>query len=238
MVNTRSTFSDALLELQHYQDLDDDTVPHIMSTNTSAPVHFPLPTITKLRDEDQLQINGNNFSSWKKIHIILFEAQGVYDIVNGLNPKPNDKSPNYAEWIDKDAKARAQLCINLQLALLSDIPIDTANDIWKTLIARFETTDSLTRSLAHSELKDFKITDKIPIKNQIAIFRDLRGAYINAGGELTDSDWKDIIIGSLFCSPFQRHLKVRAPLDNPSGRREKKNSKWRTQTSGQRRQQR
>ncbi len=171
------------------------------SSTTTPPIG-----IIRFRSEDILQSTGNNFTAWKKLILILFKAQGVIKIVNAPLPNPPKMIPPMKTGTDKDSRALAQLGTNMELALMADLTVDNSHAMWSALVTRFDTTDPLNRSLALSELRIYKITSAHPIKKQISELRALRAQYINAGGELSDSEWLNIIMQSLTeCWSSHRH---------------------------------
>ncbi len=83
------------------------------------------------------------------------------------------------------------------MSLMASLPIDSSSAMWNALTTRFDTTDPLARSLTFSELRSKKLDGRSPIKMQIVQLRNLRSAYINSGGTLSDTEWHNIIIQSL-----------------------------------------
>ncbi len=140
---------------------------------------------------------GDNFTAWQKVQKILLQAHSVLPIVTGVEPKPNNGDAGYQDWINKDSRALAQLGVNIELSLMADLPIESSNELWAAILARFDTSDPLARSLALSELQSKKMNGDRPIKNQIAELRKLKTAFLTSGGTLTDIEWHNIIIQSL-----------------------------------------
>lgn len=167
------------------------------NTGTNLPTTTNLAGITKLRDEDQLEVEGSNFYSWKKLQIVLFRAQGLYDIVNGEKPKPDTVGATHQDWTAKDSRALAQICINIRMALMAGLPITSAYAMWSALEARFTSTEPLARSLALSKLRSKKLDGSRPIKTQLAELHTLRSNYINAGGVLSEEESHNILLESL-----------------------------------------
>ena len=165
-----------------------------MTTMVSADNQWKMPESQKLAE------GSTHFYGWKKQTTIFLTSTGLMSIVDGTETKPSpDSSPadEVALWASRDNRAKAQLSSYITLGLLSQLDIDSANAMWKSINSRFHMTGAAAMAIAHKALLNKQIGHSETMQKHIEDLRKLRTDYYNSGGTLDEVEWKIIILNSL-----------------------------------------
>lgn len=89
-----------------------------------------------------VRLNNTNYHIWKfKVELVLIK-DGLWDVV--MKPKPN---PETADWIKKNAEARAVIGLSVEDSQLSHIlKCDTAKDAWE-ILKKYHEKDTLSNKV-------------------------------------------------------------------------------------------
>lgn len=143
--------------------------------------------------------DGTNFDNWLKANKIQLRLKGCWDVVSGDEPRPVDGSPDSAikDWDRRANLAVAQFAMNMPLSLIGQLDIDSAPKLYTELKTRFAKTADIREILASGALRGKHIGPTETMADHIKELRQLCVNYLNAGGELSQKEWRIIILISL-----------------------------------------
>lgn len=104
-----------------------------------------------LPTEEKLSAKEPKWLEFKARILIVLRHQGLLTVVDGSELKPDGKDPvALLAWEERDAKAIAQIGLNLVGELVLDIP-PTAKELWDHLTKRFEHVSAMAHLVAHQK---------------------------------------------------------------------------------------
>ncbi len=128
--------------------------------------------------------------------MIIMDARGVLNVVNGTEKAPTEAVP-LIDWKAKDKFAKAQIAQNIELSLLNDMNHETSHDLWTVLEKRFSQRNDEAKAIADAKLRKKKLADGESLKDHLTKLRAYKSDLGSAGGSVSDSDLKNIILNSL-----------------------------------------
>lgn len=146
-----------------------------------------------------LNDDGLNYDNWLKANKVQMRLKGVWNIAAGLEKRPSAESPatDIVDWDRRDNLAIAQFAINMPLSLIGQLNIDSAHQLYSDLNSRFAKTAEIRVILTARSLREKSIQPTQTMADHIKDLRQARIEYLNSGGELSDKEWRLIILLSL-----------------------------------------
>lgn len=204
-------FSSPLSELS---DLDIPPIPRIPDYNTTSISPIPPPGTSKMSSVDSatagskdgpikvgelLNDDGLNYDNWLKANKVQMRLKGVWNIASGAEVRPpsGSSASDIADWDRRDNLAIAQLALNMPLSLIGQLNIDSAHQLYSDLNSRFAKTAEIRVVLTARTLREKTIQPTQTMADHINDLRKARIEYLNSGGELSNKEWRLIILLSL-----------------------------------------
>ncbi len=150
----------------------------------------------KIESVDRLTTKGNNYPSWCAIQKIILDARGVLSVVEGTELAPTDAA-KLIDWNAKDKFAKAQIAQNIEISLLNDMEHTSSSKLWSALEKQFSRRSDEAKAIADAKLRKKKLGDRDSLKDHLTKLCDYKSELGSAGGTISDSDWKNIILNSL-----------------------------------------
>lgn len=164
-----------------------------------------------------LREDGTNYDNWLKANKIQLRLKGCWDIAAGKELRPTDgaSASELRDWDRRANLAVAQFALNMPLSLIGQLDIDSAHKLFTDLNTRFAKSADIREILASSALRGKHIGPTETMADHINALRQLRVNYLNAGGLLTDKEWRIIILISLGHGYWGRYAANFAGVSDP-----------------------
>lgn len=176
---------------------------HIMSAQSAQCCAMPHPLVHQahclvqpahdklIKCTERLPESGKNYAAWARFSYAVLRVRHLAAIVDGTADKLD---PEYAS---AEARAYFQLADNVDTKLLGQIQTTDAFEFWHTLKARFSNRSELARCTAQALLRSKWIRPGESMQDHMRSLRDLKVQFENAGGELDEESWQEIIAFSI-----------------------------------------
>ncbi len=119
-------------------------------------------------------LTGDNWGTWKFQIRLYLQANGLWNIVNGDEPRPDEDGPAATAWDSREYKAMAALGLTVDTALLY-IVIDktTSNEIWVALRDHFEKVSATNKYFLLTQLFELELKEGVSVDNHLKLFTEL-----------------------------------------------------------------
>lgn len=158
--------------------------------------------IERFAETDKLTAKGSNYHVWKEHQKRALGSEGLFDLVNGIEIKPDEQDGLLVieRWRRRDFRAQCQLALNMDMNLYGEFGVgedESASSLWREINARFECTLLLAQVFADARLRAKRMQAGESMEDHINDMRKLKVEFCNAGGKLEDVEWLRIVMASL-----------------------------------------
>ncbi|ETW81297.1 hypothetical protein HETIRDRAFT_232534, partial [Heterobasidion irregulare TC 32-1] len=159
-----------------------------MATTTNS----VIPIEPKLKDR-------KSYGLWAFKMERVLEARGIWNVVGGDTvTTPSTDDPALPSWKERDAKARAQIALYVEDALvISIMKAKSAHLMWEILRTLFAEQNSLNQSLVESQFYSVRMSPGQDVKLHLDLLQDLYNEAVAVGSPLEDKILVHRIITSL-----------------------------------------
>ena len=122
--------------------------------------------------DDKLDESGTNYNSWMSAMEIALSARQLFDTVTGVDKAPADTATKQlAAWRARDSLAKAQIGMNISMALLDQLDRTTAHSLYTSIKTRFEQKSPIAHALASRNLRSKVIKESETMTEHIKELR-------------------------------------------------------------------
>lgn len=163
-------------------------------------------------------LKGDNWHTWKVMTVTALEARDLMGYVDGTIPMPTSAPPHIpltgvnppiittantptvatyvSLWNGANNRAKAQIILNCEADLVMSLE-GSATDVWDALVADYENTTWLSRSIAIQAFRGLRYKDGESLREHIKALRTLKARCVSAGQSVPDEEFAVTIILSL-----------------------------------------
>lgn len=145
------------------------------------------------------KFNGKNFQLWKYQMEIIFRAEsGLFDLVNGAIPRPEEATATRATWDNDNAKAMLLISSGMEYEQLQTVvSCQTAPEMWNWLKAIHEQRSAINKLQLKQQFFNYKMSKTDSIAQHLSKIDTMAQALSDIGEPVTEVDKIAKVIGSL-----------------------------------------
>lgn len=136
------------------------------------------------------KLDNENYEVWRILMDALLTRKGLQDVATGVTPRPT-LGPNSTvtkAWVRKNAEARAELILHVEVDQLPHMTSDEAATIWDELERVHRARGLATRLALRRKFLTAKKKNDLPMARWIADVRGLAFRLTNGGVTVDDED--------------------------------------------------
>ncbi|KAG5895417.1 hypothetical protein JTB14_029428 [Gonioctena quinquepunctata] len=132
-----------------------------------------------------LKLDGKNWIVWRFQTSVILKGRGLYEFVNGDNPKPT-QAEEVSKWLKENAKAQELLVTRMEQGPLTHLlSCETAKDMWSKLKSIYDKESVVKLHLLQQQFFTMSFGDE-NMSTYISQLEEIKNKLKQAGEELSE----------------------------------------------------
>ncbi|UYV85057.1 K02A2.6-like, partial [Cordylochernes scorpioides] len=171
--------------------------PEELAPSTSTPIGNYNEGGTAYTTRSGRVFDGTNYQIWKYQIEIILRQQGVLDLVEGIDVKPEEESQKVA-WNKRNDKAMVIISTAIVYKQLEHlITCDTAQKQWTRLKSIYEQISTTSLLAIQQQFYSYKMNEKDAMSNHISKIEGLIKQLCELGEKVSEAAFMAKVLGSL-----------------------------------------